>query len=48
MIKSRRMRWVEYVTRMEEMRNAYRIVYKENLKGRDNSEDLDVDGKIIL
>jgi hypothetical protein len=26
MIKSRRMRWIEYVVRMEENRNAYRIL----------------------
>jgi hypothetical protein len=32
---------------MGEMRNSYEI-WSENLKGRDNSEDLDVDGKIIL
>jgi hypothetical protein len=32
---------------MGEMRNAYTILV-ENLKGRDHSEDLGVDGKIIL
>jgi hypothetical protein len=26
----------------------YRIFWSENLKGRDHSEDIDVDGKIIL
>jgi len=31
----------------EDMRNAYRILV-ESLKRRDYSEDLDVDGKIIL
>jgi hypothetical protein len=30
-----------------ELRNAYNIV-SENLKGREHSVDLDVDGKVIL
>jgi uncharacterized alkaline shock family protein YloU len=38
-IASRRVRWVENVARMGEMRN---------LKERDHSEDLGVDVKIIL
>jgi hypothetical protein len=36
---------VGHVARMGEVRNAYKI---ENLKGRDYSEDLGVDCKIIL
>jgi hypothetical protein len=39
-IKSRRMWWAVHVTRIEEVRNAY--------KGGDHSEDLGVDGKKIL
>jgi hypothetical protein len=36
-----------YVARMGNMRNAYKIWLK-SLKGRDHSEDLGVDGKVIL
>jgi hypothetical protein len=43
MTESRRMRWVRHVARMEEMKNAYNI-----LVGRDHSENLDVNGMIIL
>jgi hypothetical protein len=32
---------------MAEMRNVYRILVRK-MKGRDHSEDLDVDRKIIL
>jgi hypothetical protein len=46
-IKSRKMRWAGHVTRMEEMRNAYKILVG-NLKRRDRWEDLGIDGKIIL
>jgi hypothetical protein len=46
-IKSKRRRWAGHVTRMEGMRNAYNILVG-NLKGRDFSEDLGVDGRIIL
>jgi hypothetical protein len=45
-IKSRRIRWVEHVARMGEMRNT--MFWVEGLKGRDRSEDLGVDEKIIL
>jgi hypothetical protein len=45
-IKSRRMRWVGGVTRISEMRNTYFL--SEYLKGRDCSEDLGIDGRIIL
>jgi hypothetical protein len=39
-------RWARYVARMGE-RNVYSI-FIENLKGRDHSKDLCVDGRIIL
>jgi hypothetical protein len=41
------MRWEGHVARMGEMRNSYEI-QSENLKTRDHSEDVGVDGKIIL
>jgi hypothetical protein len=44
-IKSGRMRWVGHVARMGEMRNSYNISLKP--KGKNHSEDLGVDGKII-
>jgi hypothetical protein len=44
-IKSRRMRWARNVACMGEM---YTKFLSENLKGRDRSEDLGVDEKIIL
>jgi hypothetical protein len=40
------MGWVEHVARMAAMRNA--LLLLENLKGRDHSEELAVDGRIIL
>jgi hypothetical protein len=46
-IKCKRMRWAGHVARVGEMRNAFKIS-SENLKGRDHSEDLGVDGRIIL
>jgi hypothetical protein len=46
-IKSRRVGWVVHVTRMGEMRNSYKILAAKPY-GRDHSEDLSVDGKIIL
>jgi hypothetical protein len=36
-----------HVARMGETKNAYNILV-ENLKGRDYSEELNVDGKVIL
>jgi len=36
-----------HVTRMGEMRNAYKILVGKS-EGKDHSEDLDVYGKIIL
>jgi len=38
---------VVHVARMGEMRNAYKI-WSEKLKGRDHSEDLAVDRRLIL
>jgi hypothetical protein len=46
-IKSKRMRWTGHVVRMGEMRMRTKFL-TENLKVRDHSEDLDIDGKIIL
>jgi hypothetical protein len=46
MIKSKKMKWAGYVACMGEMVDT--IFYLENLKGRDHSEDLGVDGRIIL
>jgi hypothetical protein len=47
-IKVRRTRWEEHVTRIGEMRNVYVTFWSENLKGRGHSGDLDVGGRIIL
>jgi hypothetical protein len=44
---ARRMKWAEHVTRVGEMRNAYNTLVG-NLKRRDHSEDLGVDGRIVL
>jgi hypothetical protein len=44
--KSRRIRWAGYVERMEKLENGE--FWSEHLKGMDHSEDLGVDGKIIL
>jgi hypothetical protein len=45
-MKCRRMKCARHVARMDEMRNAYKVVV--NLKGRHHSEDLGVNGRIIL
>jgi hypothetical protein len=42
-----RERWEEYVARVGEMRNAYKILVG-NLNEKDHSENLGVDGKIVL
>jgi cytidylate kinase len=47
MIKSRRERWAGHVSDMGEMRNVYKILVG-SLKEEVNSENLVVDGKIIL
>jgi hypothetical protein len=41
------MRRVRNVARMRDVMNAYSI-WLENLKGRNHSEDLSIDGRIIL
>jgi hypothetical protein len=41
------MRWAGHEARMWQMRNPYKILFI-NLEGRDNSEDLGVNEKIIL
>jgi hypothetical protein len=46
-IKSRRLKWVEHVAQMGDMRKAYKR-WSENFKGRGYSEYLSVDRKIIL
>jgi hypothetical protein len=47
MIKSRGMRWAEHVARMQEKRNAYRILV-EKPEGKIPLEDQDVGGRIML
>jgi hypothetical protein len=42
-----RIKWEGHVACMEEMGIAYKILV-ENLKGRDYSEDLGIDRRIIL
>jgi hypothetical protein len=44
MVKSKGMRWVTHVASMEE----HTKFWPESLKGRDHSEDLGIDGRIIL
>jgi hypothetical protein len=46
-IKSRRMRWATHVASIGEIRNAQKTL-AESLRVRDHSEDLDVDGRLIL
>jgi hypothetical protein len=47
MIESRKMRSVKYAARMGDTRNAYKIWF-QNLKGRDHSEDVGADDRMIL
>jgi hypothetical protein len=46
-IISRRLHWMGHVVCMGELRNPHRIL-AENVNGRDNMEDLHVDGRILL
>jgi hypothetical protein len=46
-IKSRRMGWSRQVAHMGELGSAYKIIVGKP-KGKNHSEDLGVDGKIIL
>jgi hypothetical protein len=46
-LQSRKMRLVGHVARMGEMR-VHEIFWSKKVNGSDNSEDLGVDGKIIL
>jgi hypothetical protein len=47
MIKSRRMRWAGYVQRMGDIRNANKMLVGKH-EGKRHSENLEVDGRIIL
>jgi hypothetical protein len=47
LIKSRRLRWVGYVARMGEKRNAYRLLVGKP-EERDHWEDQEIGGWIIL
>jgi len=38
---------VETCSSMDDMRNVYKVLVRK-LEGRDHSEDLDVDGRIIV
>jgi hypothetical protein len=46
-IKSERMRWEGHVARIGEMGNAHNI-FVENYEGKNHSEELGVDGNILL
>jgi len=46
MIKSESVRWAGHVAHIGEMRNVYKF-WSKNLKGREHSEDLGVDGSIL-
>ena len=46
-IKSRRMRWVGHVTRMEEGRGVHKVLMGK-ADGKNHWRDQDIDGKIIL
>jgi hypothetical protein len=46
-IKSRRMRWAVHIARIGAMLYAHNILVA-TLKGRDHSENLSVDGDVIL
>jgi hypothetical protein len=42
-----RMRWAEHVVRIGEMKNAY-IVLVGKPEGRDHSENLRIDGRVVF
>jgi hypothetical protein len=46
-INPRRMRWVEHVARVGEIRIIYRI-FVGNPEGRDHLEDIDLDWKVLV
>jgi hypothetical protein len=46
-MKSRRMRWVGHITCMRRIINSYDI-FVETLNGRDQLEDLVIDGRLVL
>jgi hypothetical protein len=46
-MKSRRIRWSGQVARMGKMK-MHTVFWSENLKGRDHSEDLGVDERLII
>jgi len=47
LIKSRRIRWAEYVAHQGERRDVYRVLVGKH-EERDQLGDADIDGKIIL
>jgi hypothetical protein len=46
-VKPKRMKWVGYVARMGEMRNAYRVLVGKPER-KNHAEDLGVDGRMML
>jgi hypothetical protein len=46
MIKSRRMRWVGYIERIEETGNTYNLLVGKP-EGKSLSEDLGIDGRML-
>jgi hypothetical protein len=40
------MRWARHIERMGDMRNVYNVFVRRQ-KGRDLSEDMDINGKIL-
>lgn len=47
MIKSKKMRWLGHVARMEEIKMHTKF-WSKHRKGRDHFEDLGIDGRMIL
>ena len=46
-LKSRRLRWAGHVARMEQSRNAYRVLVGKS-EGKDTFREAEIDGRIIL